>query len=172
MKTFVILALSGLVVFSCTDKRMENSLKNLEKRVATLEKKSGIAAANPVAEPEPPVNSTPADPSKSPVMVFENTEYDFGNVLEGDVVEYTFKFKNVGAMPLIISDATASCGCTVPEWPKEPIPAGKEGVISVKFNTTNRTNRQIKEVSITSNTNPAITKLKILGMVTVKNESK
>jgi len=169
MKAIVILALSVVVIFSCTDKRMENSIKNLEKRVATLEKKSGIATVNPVAEP---VDNTPADPSKSPVILFENTEYDFGNVLEGDVVEYTFKFKNVGAMPLIISKATATCGCTVPEWPKDPIPAGKEGVISVKFNTTNRTNRQIKEVSITANTNPAVSKLKISGMVTPKNDTK
>ncbi len=169
MKTFVILALTVVVVFSCTDKRMENSLKNLEKRVAALEKKSGIVTPNSIAEP---VDNTPEDPSKIPVMVFENTEYDFGNVLEGDVVDYTFKFKNVGAMPLIISKATATCGCTVPEWPKEPVPAGKEGVISVKFNTTNRVNKQIKEVSITANTTPAITKLKISGMVTPKNDTK
>ena len=169
MKQLVILAFSGLVVFSCTDKRMENSLKNLEKRVAALEKKSGIATANPVAEP---VDNTPADPSQSPVMVFDNTEYDFGTVLEGDVVQYTFKFKNVGAMPLIISQATATCGCTVPEWPKDPIPAGKEGVISVKFNTTNRTNMQTKYVNITANTKPEVTRLKISGMVTPKNDTK
>jgi len=169
MKAILILALSVVVVFSCTDKRMENSLKNLEKRVATLEKKSGIATVNPVAEP---VDNTPTDPSKSPVIVFENTEYDFGNVLEGDVVEYTFKFKNVGAMPLIISQATATCGCTVPEWPKDPIPAGKEGVISVKFNTTNRTNMQTKYVNITANTKPEVTKLKISGMVTPKSDTK
>ncbi len=169
MKALVILGLALVFAFSCTDKRTENSLKNLEKRVAALEKRSGIATSNPVADP---ANNVPADPSKSPVMVFENTEYDFGNVLEGDVVEYTFKFKNVGTMPLIISQATATCGCTVPEWPKEPTPAGKEGVISVKFNTTNRTNRQIKEVSITANTIPAVTKLKISGMVTPKNDTK
>lgn len=169
MKSIVILALSALLIFSCTDKRMENSLKNLEKRVAALEKKSGIATSAPVAEP---ANATPVDPSKSPVMVFEATEYDFGTVAEGEVVEYTFKFKNVGAMPLIINQATATCGCTVPEWPKDPVPAGKEGVISVKFNTTNRVNKQIKEVSITANTTPAITKLKISGMVTPKNDTK
>ncbi len=170
MKAIYIIALMGLVVLSCTDKRTENSIKNLEKRVAALEKKSGVVPAGlPEATME---DNTPSDPTTMPVMVFDNTEYDFGTVSEGDVVEYTFKFKNVGAMPLVISQATATCGCTVPVWPKEPIAAGGEGVISVKFNTTNKPNQQTKYVNISANTKPEVTRLKISGMVNPKDKTK
>ncbi len=82
---------------------------------------------------------------------FADTKHDFGTITEGDVVRHAFHFKNTGAHPLLISKAEASCGCTVPEWPKEPIPPGGEGDIVIEFNSKNRPGHQQKNVLIHSN---------------------
>lgn len=100
-----------------------------------------------------------------PVFQFEKEVYDFGEIKEGEKVSYDFKFKNIGDAPLIISSATATCGCTVPEYPKEPLAPGAEGVIRVIFNSTGKPGMQNKVVSITANTNPTLTELNILGNV-------
>src|SRR5437868_10703526 len=67
-----------------------------------------------------------------------DTVYDFGKVTDGEKVEYSYRFKNTGKNPLIVSNATASCGCTVPERPDEPIKPGETGFIKVVFNTQGR----------------------------------
>ena len=85
-------------------------------------------------------------------VTFSKTEYDFGTINEGDVVETTFDFKNTGKSALIISNATSTCGCTVPEYPKEPIPVGGTGSILVKFNSSGKPNQQNKVVTLTTNT--------------------
>ena len=105
------------------------------------------------------------DTANAPAFKFEKEVYDFGKITDGDVVTYDFKFKNIGNSPLIISSATASCGCTVPEYPKEPVAPGAEGVIRVIFNSAGKPGMQNKVLSITSNTIPSLTELNILGMV-------
>ena len=88
---------------------------------------------------------------------------------EGPAAEYTFEFTNVGNEPLIIQNASASCGCTTPEWPKEPILPGKVGKIKVKYNTQGRGNQPFdKSVYISSNasTNNERYELHIKGFVT------
>ena len=85
-------------------------------------------------------------------ITFSKTEHDFGVMNEGDIVETTFSFKNTGNSELIITKATGSCGCTVPEWPKEPILAGGTGEIKVKFNSAGKPNNQRKTVTLTTNT--------------------
>lgn len=105
------------------------------------------------------------DTANAPVFKFEKEVYDFGKIIDGDVVTYDFKFKNIGNSPLIISSATATCGCTVPEYPKEPVASGAEGVIRVVFNSAGKPGMQNKIVSITANTIPSLTELNILGMV-------
>ncbi len=166
-KVFLLLFALGALQ-ACSNKKMENNIKSLERRVAVLEGKSGITPASTT-------NSTSgeneADPTKYPVMTFEQTEYDFGTIKEGDIVDYTYKFKNTGSFPLIINKATATCGCTVPEWPKDPVPAGGEGVIKVKFNSKGKRNLQTKYVSINANTKPEVTKLKLTGNVVAKEDS-
>lgn len=77
--------------------------------------------------------------------------YDFGTLKEGPVAEHIFEFTNAGKEPLIIQGATASCGCTTPEWPKEPILPGKSGKITVRYNTQGRVAPFNKEVYIQSN---------------------
>ena len=95
--------------------------------------------------------------------------HDFGKIPEGPVAEYTFEFTNVGKEPLIIQNASASCGCTTPEWPKEPILPGKTGKIKVRYNTQGRGNQPFdKSVYISSNasTNNERYELHIKGFVT------
>lgn len=157
LRLIVILFLVG-AVGACTNKKVENNIKSLEKRVAALEGKSGI-------KPLPSVAQSGADEGEIAVMTFETTEFDFGTVNEGDVVDYTFKFTNTGATPLVINKATATCGCTVPKWPRDPIVPGGTGEISVKFNSKNRKNLQTKYVNINANTKPEVTRLKITGNV-------
>ncbi|SDM09942.1 Protein of unknown function [Daejeonella rubra] len=105
------------------------------------------------------------DTSNAPAFKFEKEVYDFGEIKEGEKVTYDFKFKNIGNSPLIISSATATCGCTIPEYPKEPVAPGAEGVIRVVFNSAGKPGMQNKIVSITANTIPSLTELNILGNV-------
>jgi hypothetical protein len=85
-------------------------------------------------------------------LTFSKKEHDFGTINEGDIVETTFSFKNTGKTELIITNATATCGCTVPEWPREPIVVGGSGEIKVKFNSSGKPNNQRKTVTLTTNT--------------------
>lgn len=80
---------------------------------------------------------------------------DFGTVVEGKQVERKFKFKNAGDFPLIINNVSASCGCTIPEWPRDPIGPDEEGTILVRFNSKGKEGPQFKTVTIFANTNPA-----------------
>lgn len=157
IKLILTLFLVG-AIGACTNKKLENNIKSLEKRVAALEGKSGI-------KPMPAVATSGAVEGDIAVITFEETEYDFGTIKEGDVVDYTFVFTNTGATPLVINKATATCGCTVPKWPRDPIAPGGTGEISVKFNSKNRRNIQTKHVSINANTKPEVTTLKITGNV-------
>jgi hypothetical protein len=91
-----------------------------------------------------------------PVMTFNDLEYNFGTVKQGEVVTHEFRFKNTGKEPLIINNAVGSCGCTVPDWPKEPIRPGGEGVIKVTFNSAGKSNIQDKMVTITYDTDKTV----------------
>jgi hypothetical protein len=82
---------------------------------------------------------------------FDTTKHDFGTIKEGTVVKHSYHFKNTGEHPLLISNAVASCGCTVPSYPKEPIPPGGEGDIEVEFNSKGRKGHQEKNVLVYSN---------------------
>lgn len=96
---------------------------------------------------------------------FTETEYNFGEIESGEVVEHTFTFQNSGDAPLIISNAKASCGCTVPNWPKDPIQPGESGEIMVRFDSKGKSGVQNKAVTITANTQPNQTEVLIKGMV-------
>jgi hypothetical protein len=117
------------------------------------------------AKGQPPV-STPNDDPNAPVMVFEEDTIQFGTVAQGTVVEKKYTFKNTGKTPLVITNATAPCGCTVPEFPKEPIAPGKTGVITVRFNSTGKMGVQDKVVTITSNNRDGSVEIHLQGTVT------
>ena len=99
---------------------------------------------------------------------FDKKEYDFGTVNEGEIVETVFKVTNSGTTDLVITNATGSCGCTVPIWPKAPIKPGETGDIAVKFNTSGKPNRQMKTVTLTANTESGREVLTLRGSVTPK----
>src|SRR6056300_1938849 len=102
-----------------------------------------------------------------PVMTFEKSEHDFGTINEGDVVETAFVFTNTGNTALTILDARGSCGCTVPEYPKNtPIAPGEKGEIKVKFDSANKPGNQTKTVTLTTNTARGRDVLRIKTMVT------
>ena len=113
----------------------------------------------------PVTASGPTDTVNVAKMEFEKVVHDFGEVKEGDVVKYTFKFVNSGKVPLIINDAHSTCGCTIPKWPQAPIAAGASGQIQVEFNTKNKPNNQEKPVIINANTYPSVTKVFLKGFV-------
>ena len=94
--------------------------------------------------------------------------YDFGKIAEGDNVEFSYRFKNSGTRPLIISEASASCGCTVPEKPEKPIMPGEMGFIKVKFNSQGRPGQAHKTVHVSSNAQPAFPQLLLKGEVEKK----
>lgn len=85
------------------------------------------------------------------ILEFTDTKYVFGKIKEGDIVKHAFHFKNSGTAPLLISRAEASCGCTVPSFPKEPVAPGKEGDVVVQFDSHHRKGHQQKNVLIWSN---------------------
>lgn len=105
-----------------------------------------------------------------PVIKFDKEVYDFGTINEGDVVEASFEVTNTGKSDLIITSAKASCGCTVPTWPKEPIKTGASAKIEVKFNSSGKKNKQTKAITLTTNTANGREYVKITGFVTPKEK--
>jgi len=128
---------------------------------AQSEKKAdaGAPAAAPAAAPVNP---------NGPSFKFEAEEFDFGKLEQGRSVSHDFKFKNTGKEPLVITDATATCGCTKPTFAKEPIKPGGTGMISVTFNSTGKMNMQDKAITITSNAKEGTKIIHLKGEVTPK----
>lgn len=165
MKNIVLFCLLALAVGLTACKSDTNKA---EDTVTNLNNKSTLPNANN------PTASTPQIPDDTVnVAKIEFTEqvYDYGTVKAGEKVEHTFKFKNVGVAPLIIEGAKSTCGCTVPQYPKEPIAPGETGEIAVKFDSKNKSGRQRKPVNITANTWPKLTTVHIDGTVEKAEEA-
>lgn len=92
------------------------------------------------------------DPATAAELTFDTPNYDFGNLPSGAKVEHYFTFTNTGKSPLIIKDAKGTCGCTVPEWPKQPIAPGAKDSIKIVYNAGSQKGRQQKSVNLTTNT--------------------
>jgi hypothetical protein len=153
MKYILIPFLLGLVLFSCEP--------NVS--VDNTPKKEGLSKADIIRMP---VSANPqVDTTLVAKMTFEETVHEFGTVLEGKQVEHVFKFKNTGKVPLLISDSKTTCGCTVPNFPKDPIAPGESGEVSVKFNTAGKKKEQNKPISLIANTYPARTVIYMQGYV-------
>jgi hypothetical protein len=105
----------------------------------------------------------------SAIIEFDKSEFDFGTINEGDVVDGTFKVANKGKTDLIITDAKASCGCTVPEWPKDAIKPGDSAEIKFSFNSRGKTGKQSKTITLQTNTANVTETLRISGTVTPKS---
>lgn len=164
----ILIAILGLAIASCSNRSSEKRIAELESRLAQLEgnKTAPPQAANPAA-------ATPAAPEEKPegplpVIEFGTTDHDFGTVSEGQKVSYTYTVKNTGQAPLIIQNAQPSCGCTVPDWTKSPIPVGGSGFVKAEFDTHGKTGIQNKTITVTANTWPKTTMIKFKAMVTAK----
>ena len=145
MKTFFTLILLVIVLASCSnDKKITTDLIN-----------------NPLTANEN------ADAVAMPVIEVAQDFFDFGEMHQKESVSTEFILKNTGDAPLLIRSAKGSCGCTVPEWPKEPVAVGDEAIIKVTFNSGNKKGKQNKTVTLVTNAIPSTKVLTIKGTVLV-----
>ncbi|MBK7214753.1 MAG: DUF1573 domain-containing protein [Bacteroidales bacterium] len=105
------------------------------------------------------------DPNALPLITFEKDYHDFGKLQTGEKVTYSFKFKNTGKAMLVISSVTTSCGCTVSDFPKQPIKPGEGSTVDVSFDSEGRHGLQNKTITVFSNTQPPTTILRIQANV-------
>lgn len=164
MKNFILcLVVISFGFFSCNQDGA-----TAEKAVNEVTSNTNVEKANEIRDA---VNTEiPEDTVNVARIVFDEQVHDYGSVKAGKVVEHTFKFTNKGVAPLTITKAKSTCGCTVPEFPKEPIPPGGQGEITVKFNTKGKSGKNRKPVNVTANTWPTVTTVHIDGVVE-KDES-
>ena len=112
------------------------------------------------------INET-KDDATSQKIVFKNTVHDFGKIIQGTPAGCEFKFYNKGKSPIVLSEVTASCGCTVPSWSKTPVMPGDSGIIQVIY-STDATGIIDKVISVYSNATKIPVSLKLKGRVTIK----
>ncbi len=147
------LALTGLIAGSLMSCDVRTKDKIADGKIAASDSsKIAAASANPTT-----------------VQIIDSV-FNFGKIAEGEVVEFSFRFKNTGTTPLIVNDAKASCGCTVPEKPEAPIMPGETGFIKVKFNSEGRPGNTHKSVSVSSNASPVFPELVLTGEVLAKDK--
>lgn len=168
-----LVAIVILAFAACRDRAAEKRIAELESRLNSIEgnKSASVPAAQAPANgaaavPTPAAEEKPEGPL--PVATFAVVEHDFGTIPEGPKVAYEYKVKNTGQAPLIIQNAQPSCGCTVPNWTKEPIPVGGTGFVKAEFDTNGKQGVQNKTITVTANTWPKVTTLRFKAMITPK----
>ncbi|MGO4288081.1 DUF1573 domain-containing protein [Chitinophaga sp. RAB17] len=127
-KLFCLFACGSLLIAACNNSAKTNTTA------------AGAAGSGQVKED-----------GQSSALTFEEKVHNFGEIAAGEKVEYSFKFTNTGTSPLLIEDAISSCGCTVPEWPKEPIKPGQSGYMKVIFDSHGKSGYTEKEISVKIN---------------------
>ncbi len=170
---FAVLTLVTVFAFtSCKEKPADDA------NAAPMTDSTAVAATpmtDPAAAMTDPAAATPVPTGPLTNIKFDQDTYDWGKVMDGDKVTHVFKFKNTGSEPLIISNAKGSCGCTVPEWPKDAIAPGKSGEIKVVFDSKGKGavggKEDSKRVTVTANTDPVDTYLTIKGKVDKKEDA-
>lgn len=159
-KISIVLAISLLAASCNRDKTTEAGTQGMNAAAADAD-----AKANPTIDNPNVASDTEAPNPNAPVMTFAESQFDFGDIQPGSKVTHTFSFTNTGKTPLLIADATASCGCTTPNWTKEPIAPGAKGTLDVQFDSKGKQGLISKQVSVRSNTQPATTIIYIKGNV-------
>ena len=139
------------LLLSCQGEKQSNSEEGV----------SADLVSNPISAEES------KEKSKLPVMEFKTTSHDFGAMVQGEKVAHKFTFKNTGGADLIISNASATCGCTIPSYSRKPIKPGDEGEIEVVFDSAGKTGSQHKSINILTNAQPNKVRLDIDAEVIV-----
>ena len=166
---YLALLTAGLVLGGCQSENGGTAEATKAEVVASAEK-----VANEIPNTLDAANKKEADATSEAnndpktQISFVNEDYDFGQIMQDSENTYIFKFTNSGTQPLIIYSAKGSCGCTVPEYPKEPVAPGEDGEIKVVYKPGKQKDKQTKYVTLTANTEPEQTKLKITAEVQVK----
>ena len=155
-----LLVVVSMTMIACQGDAKDAKEQARESLATTSAEGQTPATGQPAVNPEEQV---PSGPTTS--IAFEESDFDFGTVEEGEHVKHTYKFKNTGNEPLIIASAKGSCGCTVPKFSSDPVAPGQTGVIDVEFDSKGKPGKQTKRVTVTANTVPAQTFLNITGMV-------
>jgi hypothetical protein len=148
---FILIMALGIILASCEN----NQGSKLDTDVVTNSKSA----------------SEDKKPYEMPKLTFEKMEHDFGKIIQGEMVKYSFRFTNTGYADLLISKVSTSCGCTVGNFPKNPIPPGESGLIEVIFDSRGRKGFQNKTITVLSNTSPNKTMLRIKSNVTLPENS-
>ena len=104
-----------------------------------------------------------------PKIFFAEKSYDFGDIVQGERVEYVFELENTGNEPLILTDVKTTCGCTAPEWPREPIESGQKESLKVVFNSAGKVGMQNKVITVMSNAVNSPARVKIVTNVLTKD---
>lgn len=117
-----------------------------------------------------PASQTAIAATDSTTVQIIDSSYNFGKVSDGEKVEFSYRFKNTGTKPLVIEDASASCGCTVPQKPEKPILPGETGFIKIVFDSKGRVGNAYKTVTVRSNAKPEFPQLILTGDVEAKKE--
>lgn len=158
MKQISFCVLAFLFLASCNTKSgsKENSNSTTENstEISNEQINNPATASNPTATP-----------TEFAIMSFKNTEHNFGDILENQKVETTYEFTNTGKVDLLINDCRASCGCTVPNWPKTPIKPGASGVIKVVFDSAGKSGENNKIVTVLANIKEGSIELKFKASV-------
>jgi hypothetical protein len=112
-----------------------------------------------------------ADQGQLPVIEFSKLEHDFGKVIQGEVVTYSFRFKNTGKSDLIIANISAACGCTASKYPRTPVKPGAEDMVEVSFHSAGKQGFQNKTLSVAANTQPSNTVLTVKAQVVMPEKN-
>ena len=108
-----------------------------------------------------------ADEVPMPKIEIKNDIFDFGEINQGESITTQFSLSNIGDAPLLIRSVKGSCGCTIPEWPREPVLVGEDAIITITFNSEKKEGKQNKTVTLITNAIPSTKVLTITGTVSV-----
>ena len=109
------------------------------------------------------------EPKNGPKIVFSENRYEFGDIIQGDIIEHVFEFTNSGNAPLVLQDVKTTCGCTVPEWPRSPLAPGATAELKVKFNSAGKIGIQNKVITVISNATNQTSRVMIVTNVNSKS---
>ena len=143
MKKYILFLLVMITIFSCDNRRKDKIADDKATQIALALKDS------------------------TTVQIID-TVFNFSKITDGEKVEYSYRFKNTGNKPLVIVEASSTCGCTVPEKPEKPIMPGETGFIKVVFDSKGRVGTTHKLIKVISNANPAFPELLLTGEVLKK----